>query len=303
MEPSFPGEPLGLIAGGGRLPRIVAEAARAGGFTPIVVRIADAIDDNWDGFDGGYYPWGNVGNAVRFMKASGVSRVVACGTVSRRPDFRSILPSFRTLVMLPTAFRIVRGGDDRLLRNVAAFLKAQGLEPVAVQDVAPRLLAPCGPIGGRKTDAAERAALALGLRAAEALGTLDVGQAVVASQERVIALEAAEGTREMLQRVAELKTRGRIGRGERLVLVKAVKPQQDERFDLPSIGASTIREAESAGIGAIGVTAEKSLIIDYEALVQAADEARIAVVGLAAGDAGKGWAAPHHQGATGEGPS
>ena len=306
MEPRSPGEPLGLIAGGGRLPRIVAEAALARGFTPIVVRIADAEGDDWTGFRGDYFTWGRTGDAIRFMKASGVTRVAACGTVSRRPDFRSILPSLRTLIMLPTALRIVRGGDDRLLRNVAAFLKAEGLEPVAVQDVEPRLLAPPGPIAGRRADAAERAALALGLRAAEALGRLDVGQAVVASQERVIALEAAEGTREMLHRVAELKTRGRIGRGERLVhdaealarrhrLIppdvhrcarQAVKPGQDERYDLPSIGASTIVEAEGAGIGAIGVTAEKSLLIDYEALVAAATQANIAVVGLVPGDAG-----------------
>lgn len=303
MEPRFPGEPLGLIAGGGRLPRIVAETAMARGFTPIVVRIADAIDDDWDGFVGGYFAWGRTGDAVRFMKASGVFRVVTCGTVSRRPDFRSILPSFRTLIMLPTAFRVVRGGDDRLLRNVAAFLKAEGLEPVAVQDVAPKLLAPHGPLAGRRPEAAEDKALFLALRVAQTLGSLDVGQAVVASQERVIALEAAEGTRDMLHRVADLKTRGRIGRGERLVLVKAVKPQQDERFDLPSIGVSTIREAESAGIGAIGVTAGKSLIIDYEALVAAAGEAEIAVVGLAGGDVGQTAASPHHSDALGEGSS
>ncbi|MCE7027336.1 LpxI family protein [Jiella avicenniae] len=301
MDPRFPGEPLGLIAGGGRLPRIVAEAARARGFTPIVVRIADAESDDWDGFDGGYFSWGRTGDAIRFLKRKAVARVVTCGTVSRRPDFRSMLPSFATLFLLPTAFRIVRGGDDRLLRNVAVFLKAQGLEPLAVQDVAPKLLAPTGPIAGRRPDAAEERALHLALNAARTLGSLDVGQAVVASQERVIALEAAEGTREMLLRVAELKTRGRIGRGERLVLVKAVKPQQDERFDLPSIGVSTIREAEGAGIGAIGVTAEKSLIIDCEALVTAAGEAGIAVVGLAAGDGDPAAAAPHHHNAPGEG--
>ncbi len=300
MEPRFPGEPLGLIAGGGRLPRIVAEAARARGFTPIVVRIADAIDDDWEGFDGGYYPWGRTGDAIRFMKQKAVTRVVTCGTVSRRPDFRSIVPSFATLFQLPTAFRIVHGGDDRLLRNVAAFLKAQGMEPLAVQDIAPKLLAPQGPIAGRRPDAAEERALCLALKVAQTLGSLDVGQAVVASQERVIALEAAEGTRDMLHRVAELKTRGRIGRGERLVLVKAVKPQQDERFDLPSIGVSTIREAENAGIGTIGITAEKSLIIDYEALVAAAAEARIAVVGLDAADGVRASTAPQHGDAPGD---
>ncbi|MBO0662363.1 UDP-2,3-diacylglucosamine diphosphatase LpxI [Jiella sp. MQZ9-1] len=282
MEPRVPGEPLGVIAGGGQMPRIVAEAARARGFHPIVVRIADAIDDDWSAFDGAYYPWGKTGDAIRFLRRRGVARVVTCGTVSRRPDFRAILPSFATLAILPTALRVVRGGDDRLLRNVAAFLRAEGLEPLAVQDVAPQLLAPSGVISGREPGPQERAALVIAATAAAQLGSLDVGQAVVASQERVIALEAAEGTREMLQRVADLKRRGRIGRAERLVLVKAIKPQQDERFDLPSIGVSTIVEAEAAGVSAIGVSAGKSLVIDYDALVAAAREAWIAVVGLAA---------------------
>ncbi|MBO0905115.1 LpxI family protein [Jiella sonneratiae] len=281
MEPRFPGEPLGLIAGGGRLPRIVAEAARAHGFRPVVVRIADAEGDDWDGFAGGYYSWGRTGDAIRFLKRSGVLRVVACGTVSKRPDFRAIVPSFATLLKLPAAFAIVRGGDDRLLRAAARFLENEGLEPMAVQDVEPKLLAPAGRIAGREPGTSEERALALAHRAAVALGRLDVGQAVVASQERVIALEAAEGTREMLHRVADLRARNRLGRGETLALVKAAKPQQDERFDLPSIGVSTIVEADAAGVRAIGVSAGRSLVIDYDAVAAAARDAGIAVLGLA----------------------
>ncbi|MCQ0986862.1 LpxI family protein [Jiella marina] len=282
MEPRFPGEPLGLIAGGGRLPRIVAEAAQRRGWSLHVAGIADAEDDDWSGFDGGYFPWGKTGDAIAYLKRQNVRRVVTCGTVSKRPDFRSVWPSLRTLFLLPTAFRIVRGGDDNLLRNVARFLQSEGLEPVAVQDIEPRLLAPSGLIAGQVPEASLSAALALGQRSAETLGALDIGQAVVASQERVIAVEAAEGTREMLRRVADLTQRGRLGRSERLVLVKAFKPQQDARFDLPSIGVTTIAEAREGGIEAIGVSAGASLLIDHDDLVAAAREAGISVVGLEA---------------------
>ena len=118
------------------------------------------------------------------------------------------------------------------------------------------------------------------LAAALRLGELDVGQAAVASQERVVALEGIEGTREMIGRVAGLRNRGRIGRKERCALVKRVKPAQDRRFDLPSIGARTVEEAAEAGITAIGVTAGESLIIGLEEVVEAAARAGIALVGL-----------------------
>lgn len=283
MEPRFPGEPLGLIAGGGRLPRIVAEAAQRRGWSLYVAGIADAEDDDWSAFDGGYYPWGHTGDAIAYLKRQNVRRVVTCGTVSKRPDFRSIWPSLRTLFLLPTAFRIVRGGDDNLLRNVARFLQSEGLEPVSVQDIEPRLLAPSGLIAGDAPDASLSAALDLAMRAAETLGALDIGQAVVASRERVIAVEAAEGTREMLRRVADLKGRGRLGRSERLVLVKAFKPQQDARFDLPSIGVTTIAEAQECGIEAIGVSAGTSLLIDHDDLVEAARLAGVSLLGLEQG--------------------
>nr|WP_255617430.1 LpxI family protein [Aurantimonas sp. VKM B-3413] len=151
---------------------------------------------------------------------------------------------------------------------------------LAVQDVVPALLTPVGPLTHRIPDAAETAALALAARAAERLGSLDIGQAVVASPDRVIAVEAVEGTREMLRRVAGLRAAGRLGRTERCVLVKSIKPQQDLRFDLPSIGTATIAEAREAGLTAIGLSAGRSLILGLDDVVAAADAANIALVGL-----------------------
>jgi DUF1009 family protein len=280
MEPGRPGEPLGILAGGGSLPRIVADAALQAGWSPLVVRIGDGVFDDWTGFDGEAFAWGRSGDAIAYLKRRQVRRVVFCGTVTKRPDFRSLIPSLRTLVRLPSAIRMVRGGDDRLLRAVSRYLERDGFAMLAVQEIVPELLAPAGLLSRRAPGEDEARAMAIALAAARRLGELDIGQAVAASAERVIALEAVEGTREMVARVGDLRRRGRITPSERCVLVKSVKPQQDARFDLPSIGAATIAEAAAAGISAIGVTAGRSLILGLEDVVAAADESGIALVGL-----------------------
>ncbi|HEX2020422.1 MAG TPA: UDP-2,3-diacylglucosamine diphosphatase LpxI [Aurantimonas sp.] len=280
MEPGRPGEPLGILAGGGSLPRIVADAALQAGWSPLVVRIGDGVLDDWTGFDGEAFAWGRSGDAIAYLKRRQVRRVVFCGTVTKRPDFRSLIPSLRTLVRLPSAIRMVRGGDDRLLRAVSRYLERDGFAMLAVQEIVPELLAPAGLLSRRAPGEDEARAMAIALAAARRLGELDIGQAVAASAERVIALEAVEGTREMVARVGDLRRRGRITPSERCVLVKSVKPQQDARFDLPSIGAATIAEAAAAGISAIGVTAGRSLILGLEDVVAAADESGIALVGL-----------------------
>ncbi|MEF2550187.1 UDP-2,3-diacylglucosamine diphosphatase LpxI [Aurantimonas sp. A2-1-M11] len=280
LAPDRPGDALGLVAGGGSLPRLVAEAARRSGWRPVVVRIGDGMADDWSGYEGGAFAWGRTGDAIAYMKSCGVRRMVFCGTVSHRPDFRALIPSFQTLIRLPAALKIVRGGDDRLLRALSRYMEKQGFEMIAVQDIAPSLLTPCGTLTRRAPGRDEEQALTLATRAAHRLGALDIGQAVVASADRVVALEGIEGTREMLLRVADLKTRGRIGRSERCVLVKIVKPTQDERFDLPSIGDATIAEAAAAGISAIGITAGRSLVLGIDDVLAAAEAKDIAIVGL-----------------------
>ncbi|MBB4001481.1 MAG: UDP-2,3-diacylglucosamine diphosphatase LpxI [Aurantimonas endophytica] len=281
MEPERPGEKLGILAGGGSLPRIVAAAARAAGWAPLVVRIGDGVTDDWTGYEGEAFAWGRSGDAIAYLKRHKVRRVIFCGTVTRRPDFRSLLPSFRTLVRLPAAIRMVRGGDDHLLRGVSRYLERDGFAMLAVQEIVPELLAPSGLLSNRALREDESRAMTIAATAARRLGELDIGQAVVASAERVIAVEGVEGTREMLARVGDLRRRGRVTPSERCVLVKSVKPQQDSRFDLPSIGEATIAEAAAAGITAIGVSAGRSLILGLEDVVAASDRADIALVGLA----------------------
>ena len=270
IAPRFPGEPLGIIAGGGNLPRLVAEQARLHGWTPKILSVGDGIGAEWLPEDAWPMAWGRLGNAFGHLKERGVSRLVLCGTVSVRPDFRSILPSLKTLAMLPQIFRVIRGGDDNLLRNAARAFEQRGFELVAVQEILPELLMPAGAVGATSPTEIDRVALRRGFEAAGVLGALDVGQAVVASTDRVIALEGIEGTREMLQRVADLRRRGRIGSREHCVLVKGVKPGQDLRFDLPSIGVATIEEAAEAGLVGIGLSAEHALVIGIDDVTAAA---------------------------------
>ncbi|MDY8109738.1 UDP-2,3-diacylglucosamine diphosphatase LpxI [Fulvimarina sp. 2208YS6-2-32] len=277
-------ERIGIVAGGGSLPMIVAKAARERGMDPIFARFSDGITNGSIEGPSRAFTWGEVGDAIEWLRREKVTKLVMCGTISSRPDFRSVLPSLRTLASLPAMFAITRGGDDSMLRKGSRFLEGKGFELLPVQEIAPRLLAPEGLLTSRAPNDAERAALRKAHRAAVTLGALDAGQAVVASNERIIAMEGIEGTRDMMQRVAELRAVRKIGRAEKLALVKALKPGQDQRFDLPSIGIMTIEEAVAAGITSIGVSALGSLIIGFEDVLDAANRAGIALTGLSTND-------------------
>ncbi|BDA84703.1 hypothetical protein Sa4125_22450 [Aureimonas sp. SA4125] len=287
VAPRHAGEPLGIIAGGGDLPRLVAEQARLHGWTPKILAVGDGIGESWLPEDAWPMAWGRLGDAFAYLKGRSVRRLVLCGTVSVRPDFRSILPSLRTLAMLPQIFRVIRGGDDNLLRAAARAFEQRGFELVAVQEILPELLMPPGGVSCGAPGQDDRAALRRGFQAAGVLGALDVGQAVVASKDRVIALEGIEGTREMLQRVADLRRRGRIGSAEHCVLVKGVKPGQDLRFDLPSIGVSTIEEAAEAGLVGIGLSAGHALVIGLDDVTAAARARRIFLWGWTDADSAR----------------
>lgn len=270
---------LAIVAGGGALPRIVYDQARAAGHDPVVVAIADGMADPWEGAEVLRLPWSRTGDVFGALRRASVTAVIFCGTISVRPDYRSLLPSLRTLAILPEIFRIVRGGDDSLLRAVGRAFERRGFLVLAVQDVVPRLLTPPGPLGTRGPSERESAAVERAAQAARRLGELDVGQAAVASADRVIALEGIEGTREMLARVADLRARGRIGRSEKTVLFKACKPQQDPRFDLPSVGVETVAQCAEAGVSGIALTARRSLLVGLDDILAEAHRADLFLVG------------------------
>jgi DUF1009 family protein len=276
--------PLALICGGGSLPLAVADIVAARGRKVLLFALRGAADAA--GVERYPHHWlylGQAGKFLRLARAAGCRDIVFIGSLVRptvwqiRPDFKA----FRLLARIMAAFR---GGDDHLLSGVARLFDQEGFRVLGAQEVAPEILVPEGALGRVQTSDGDRADIALGLAYLGATGPFDVGQAVAVAGQRVLAVEAAEGTDQMLARIVEMRANGRVraaaGSG---VLVKAPKRGQDKRFDLPSIGPQTVEEVARAGLAGIAVVAGSTIIAEPERLIAAADRAKIFVIGVPAG--------------------
>ncbi|MBR0555705.1 UDP-2,3-diacylglucosamine diphosphatase LpxI [Ciceribacter sp. L1K23] len=272
---------LAIIAGDGKLPLYVAQAARAGGENPFILPLRNEAAQDWHGFDSAVIGVGDMAGLARLLKQNAIGRVVLSGGVRRRPAFGEIRANLRHILKLPSVVRtLLAGGDDVVLKMVIELIEAQGVRVVGAHEIAPDLLATAGPIGKVVPGEDDRRDIARAAEAAEALGRLDVGQGAVSVGGRIVALEGVEGTDAMLARVADLRAEGRISKSRKGVLVKLCKPQQDVRADLPTIGRSTVENAVKAGLAGIAVEAGRSLIVDREALVAMANDAGLFVCGL-----------------------
>lgn len=272
---------LAIVAGGGFLPLYVAEAARAAGEDPFILRLRNEADQQWQGFDSAVIGVGDMAGLSALLKANAIDRVVLSGGVKRRPAFGEIRVNLKSLLKLPMAVKtLLAGGDDVVLKMVIGLIEAQGCLVIGAHEIAPDLLAETGPIGAASPSADDWRDIMRGAEAAEALGLLDVGQGAVAVGGRIVALEGVEGTDAMLERVAHLRAEKRISQHRKGVLVKLCKPQQDVRADLPSIGRSTIENARRAGLAGIAVEAGRALVIEREAVIKAANEAGLFVIGI-----------------------
>lgn len=272
---------LMIIAGGGKLPLYVAEAARAAGEDPFIVCLSGESDLDWAGFEHVVVSIGDVAKLASVKRAKNLTRVVLSGSVRKRPELQQLRLTLSSLLKLPSIVRrLIAGGDDAVLRMVIGLLEGEGLRVVGAHEIVPGLLASVGPLAALVPSNDDLRDLKAGMEAAEALGRLDIGQGAVAVGGRVVALEGAEGTDRMLERVAELRREGRISARRRGVLVKLCKPQQDMRADLPTIGLSTIENARKAGLAGIAVEAGRSLVLERDAVVGAADAAGLFVVGV-----------------------
>jgi DUF1009 family protein len=223
---------------------------------------------------------GQFGWFCRLAREEGCRDVVFIGSMVR-PAIWHIRPDFKTLRLLPRIYGIFRGGDDHLLKGVAAIFEEHGFRLLGAHTVAPEILMPEGALGRERPSERDHADIAKGLALLNASSPFDVGQAVVVADARVLAIEAAEGTDRMLARIAELRQSGRIavasGRG---VLVKAAKRGQDRRIDLPSIGPQTIEGAARAGLAGIAVVAGSTIVAEPERISAAADRERLFVLGV-----------------------
>jgi DUF1009 family protein len=187
-----------------------------------------------------------------------------------------------TLAVLPRFLPYFRGGDDRLLSGVASFLEERGFRLLGAHEVAPEILMPEGSTGRLAPDAGALDDIRFGFSLLRAIGSFDVGQATVVAGLRVLAVEAAEGTAAMLGRIAAMRSNGRLKLPPRAgVLVKAAKPGQDRRIDLPAIGPDTVAQAKAAGLAGIAVEAGSTIVAEPDRLARHADEAGLFVVGVA----------------------
>lgn len=253
-HPSTPGgqKPIGIVAGGGALVGELVEILVKRSQPFAVAAIRGEADFERAGTIAASFRWGEIGRMIAFFKKQECEQLLLLGRIDRRPDFRSIVGDPGTLKRLPKILAAMRGGDDSLLQRVIGLIEAEGFQIISVIDAAPELLLGAGHFGaaGLSDQLAEDRAKAK--MVLNDLGKHDIGQALVISNGRVLAVEGAEGTDGMLRRIIALREEGRIPRRAKTgLLVKAAKPGQDSRVDLPTIGPDTVRLAAKAGLAGI----------------------------------------------------
>lgn len=276
--------PLALICGGGTLPLAVADFVAAHGRKVLLFPLRGVARP--EDYASRPHTWVRIaqfGTFARVAAPAGCREMVLLGSLVR-PAFWQMRFDWVTIKLLTRIAAGFRGGDDHLLSSVARLIEEQGFRVRGAHEVAPEILVPEGALGRAQPSEADRADIALGLDYLRAAGPFDIGQAVVVAGRHVLAVEAAEGTDAMLARVAEMRASGRVrapaGTG---VLVKAPKPKQDRRFDLPSIGPRTAENLARAGLAGIAVVAGETIVAEPARLIEAADGAGIFVVGVPAG--------------------
>jgi DUF1009 family protein len=267
--------PLGLIAGNGSFPFLALNAARAMGRDVTVIAIKDEADATLEAAArsaGAALHWvslGQLGRCIALLKEAGVHEAVMAGQVKHVKIFSDFMPD---LTLLSVVRRLKGRNTDALIAGVAEVLREKGIELLDSTLFLRPLLAPAGVLTRRLPTEAERADFEFGYRMADAIAGLDVGQTIVVKDQAVVAVEAMEGTDETIARAGRLA-------GPGTVVVKVAKPNQDMRFDVPVVGVPTVAAMRDAGAAALTVDAGRTLMLDGEAIVHAADAAGICIVG------------------------
>jgi len=278
--------PLGLIAGNGRFPFLLLDAARAQGLPVVVAAIREETDSEIDrraaadsGITVHWLSLGELSRLIETFRGAGVEKAVMAGQVRHKQIFSSIRPDWRLAKLL---LNLRTRSTDVLLGAVAKVLADEGIELISSTAFLEPLLAGEGALTERSPDADERKNIDYGLQVACALAGFDIGQTVVVAAQACVAVEAMEGTDAAIER-AGLLMRTLEGDAStlerRLTVVKVAKPNQDMRFDVPVIGVATIETMIRAGATCLSVEAGRTLLFDRDALLHSAGEAGIAVVG------------------------
>lgn len=288
-----PSRVVGIVAGGGNLPREIAAHVQASGGAVHIVSINGESDRDLSDFPLTKVGWAQIGGLLRALRNAGCTEMVIVGAV-RRPDLNAIKPDLGFFLNLPAIARVVATtGDDSVLSGVVRFFESKGFKVVSPVEVVPSLLVEEGPIGALAAEAHEMVDIARGFDVVRALGPFDVGQAVVVTGGRIEAIEGAENTDVMLARLAlqRRQLEGGVGR-RRGVLVKRPKPRQEMRVDMPAIGPGTVVRALEAGLRGVAVLAKGAIVLDRADLKRDADAAGLFVQGAVDRGAAIAAAAP-----------
>ncbi len=266
---------LGILAGGGVLPGRVADAARAAGRRVFIVGLLGYAEPAvLAPFPHAIIRIGAAGAILAALRDQGCRDLVLVGPV-RRPSLLDLRPDVEGARILTRIGRAAFAGDDGLLAAVLRVLSDEGFRVIGAHEVLAEALGPCGLLSRTAPDAQAMADIRRGVAVARALGAVDVGQGCVVQQGIVLAVEAAEGTDAMLARAGGLTRPGHGG-----VLVKLVKPGQDRRADLPTIGPDTVQAAARAGLRGVAFEAGGTILAERASTVAAADAAGLFLIGL-----------------------
>ncbi len=275
-----------ILAAGGAVPIAVADAATRAGRPVFVIGLEGLADERLTSFPHEMVKWGQIGRIMELIKRHRTRDVVLIGSVDRRPDFRAMRVDLGALRALPKILSHLTGGDDAVLSALTRFVESHGYRVVGAHEVATDLVAEPGRVGGPRVSGEASEDVPIALTAARLIGTLDSGQAAVVVQSRVVALEGAEGTDAMVQRVADLRRAGRVKwAGRAGVLAKCCKPQQDIRVDMPTIGPRTVELAAEAGLAGIVIELRRVMIADRAATIAAAERTSTFVIAEGGDDA------------------
>ena len=266
---------IGLIAGNGRFPFLVLQGARSLGHDVTVVAVKEEAFPELEttareaGADLHWVSLGHLGKCIKILKSAGVSRAVMAGQVKHVKIFSGIVPD---LTLLSVLTRLKARNTDALISAVADVMKGEGIELIDSTAFLEPLLAREGVLTDRQPSDEDIQDFAFGYRMADAIAALDIGQTVAVKHKAVVAVEAMEGTDEVIGRAGHL-----AGPGVRII--KVAKPKQDMRFDVPVIGIATIQAMRIAGAVALSVDAGRTLVLDGQHVFASANEAGISIVG------------------------
>jgi UDP-2,3-diacylglucosamine hydrolase len=273
--------PLAILCGAGAFPLEVAGEARRAGREPFLVGIVGATDSAIEAYPHVWVRMGEVGKLFSALKAHAIAELVIIGAMTR-PELVDLRLDWGAVKRAAGLAQLFRRGDNGLLAGIAQIIEREGVRVIGAHEVAPRLLAPLGPLGARTASIEDETDIALGVGLLGALSTFDAGQGAIVAAGRVLAIEAAEGTDAMLARAVEMRANGRLRlAGPAGILVKAPKRGQDLRLDMPAIGPKTVEGAINAQLRGVAIAAGRVLVLERELCARKADAAGLFVAGFA----------------------